>query len=60
MPKANGDSCIQVNGSARLKGEVKISGNKNAALPILAAALLTEGDITLNNMPDLSDIRLMR
>lgn len=50
-----------IQGQARLKGEVTISGAKNAALPILAATLLTEtgSPNTLQAVPDLADIRAM-
>lgn len=47
---------IVVEGGRRLKGEVNISGAKNAALPILAASLLTDGISTFTNVPDLRDI----
>ena len=50
---------IQVEGGAPLKGKVSISGAKNAALPILAAALLVEGEVRLEGVPDLRDIRTM-
>lgn len=50
---------LKVMGGCRLKGEVKASGAKNAALPILAASLLTADDLVLNNVPHLSDIRTM-
>lgn len=50
---------LKVTGGYRLKGEVKASGAKNAALPILAASLLTADDLVLNNVPHLSDIRTM-
>lgn len=42
-----------------LSGRVKISGSKNAALPVLAAALLSEDRIRIENVPDLSDISVM-
>ncbi|MBI4595355.1 MAG: UDP-N-acetylglucosamine 1-carboxyvinyltransferase [Candidatus Tectomicrobia bacterium] len=44
-------------GGIRLKGEVEISGAKNAALPILASLILTDGPCKLENVPDLRDIR---
>lgn len=50
---------LKVTGGCRLKGEVKASGAKNAALPILAASLLTADDLVLHNVPHLSDIRTM-
>jgi UDP-N-acetylglucosamine 1-carboxyvinyltransferase len=47
---------IVVEGGRQLNGEVKISGAKNAALPVLVAALLTDGWNTFENVPDLQDI----
>lgn len=46
-------------GGHKLKGEVKISGAKNSALPILAAALLSEEESIIENVPDLRDISTM-
>lgn len=46
--------------SENLKGEIKISWAKNAALPILAASFLAENKIQLQNVPEISDIVLMR
>jgi UDP-N-acetylglucosamine 1-carboxyvinyltransferase len=48
---------IQVQGGRRLEGRVKVSGAKNAALPILASALLCDGPNTFTNVPNLRDIR---
>jgi UDP-N-acetylglucosamine 1-carboxyvinyltransferase len=48
---------IEVTGGHCLKGEVAISGAKNAALPILASALLTDGPCVMDNVPDLMDVR---
>ena len=48
---------IVVEGGKRLSGTVAISGAKNAALPILVSALLTDGMCTFTNVPDLQDIR---
>jgi UDP-N-acetylglucosamine 1-carboxyvinyltransferase len=50
---------IVVEGGARLEGEVRISGAKNAALPIMAATLLTPGVFKLTNVPSLVDVRTM-
>lgn len=50
---------LKINGNKKLIGEVRISGSKNAALPIIAAALLTPDDVILHNVPDLSDVRTM-
>lgn len=47
---------IVVNGGNRLEGTVRISGAKNAALPILASSLLAEGVSTYRNVPELADI----
>jgi UDP-N-acetylglucosamine 1-carboxyvinyltransferase len=49
-----------IEGGRRLSGEVQISGAKNAALPILCSALLTEGWNTYTNIPDLVDIRTIK
>ncbi len=50
---------LKIIGGQRLVGEVRVSGAKNAALPILAASLLTAEDLVLHNVPDLSDVRTM-
>ncbi|MFW6366159.1 MAG: UDP-N-acetylglucosamine 1-carboxyvinyltransferase [Spirochaetota bacterium] len=47
----------RVNGGKKLDGDVQISGAKNAALPVIIGSLLAEGKTTLNNVPDLKDIR---
>jgi UDP-N-acetylglucosamine 1-carboxyvinyltransferase len=51
---------IRIRGGKSLQGRIQISGAKNAALPILAAALLTEETVTLDNVPALADIAFMR
>jgi len=48
-----------VEGGHRLEGEIRPAGNKNAALPILAACLLTDEPVTLANLPDITDVRVM-
>ncbi|MBI9035108.1 MAG: UDP-N-acetylglucosamine 1-carboxyvinyltransferase [Bacteroidales bacterium] len=48
-----------IEGSQELSGEVLPSGNKNAALPLLAATLLTEEPVILHNVPDIRDVRSM-
>ena len=48
---------IIIQGGRTLKGEVRISGAKNAALPILVSSLLTDGWNTYSNVPDLKDIQ---
>src|SRR5215470_19217418 len=50
---------IVVEGGARLVGKIPISGAKNAALPLLAAALLPSGASTFKNVPRLADVRTM-
>ncbi len=45
-----------VEGQKRLHGSIRVSGSKNAALPILCAALLTKDEVTLHNVPDISDV----
>jgi len=51
---------LVIEGRAPLKGEIRVSGAKNAALPILCAALLTPEPLTLTNVPRLHDVRTMR
>jgi UDP-N-acetylglucosamine 1-carboxyvinyltransferase len=51
--------CLVIKGGASLKGEVKISGAKNAALPLMAATLLTDEECVIRNLPNLSDVRFM-
>ena len=46
-------------GGHRLSGNIQAAGAKNAALPLLAASLLTSEAVTLHNVPDLSDVRFM-
>jgi UDP-N-acetylglucosamine 1-carboxyvinyltransferase len=50
---------ILVHGGHKLSGNVRISGSKNSALPILAATLLTKEPCVISNVPDLSDIHFM-
>ena len=50
---------LVIEGGVRLKGTVKISGAKNAVLPILSAVLLTEEPCIIRNVPDLRDVHLM-
>lgn len=45
-----------ITGGGPLRGEIRISGAKNAALPILAATLLADGPVTISNVPHLQDI----
>ncbi|MDX2224240.1 MAG: UDP-N-acetylglucosamine 1-carboxyvinyltransferase [Rhodospirillaceae bacterium] len=50
---------IRINGGIPLNGEIVVGGAKNAALPLMAAALLTDEPLTLSNMPELADIATM-
>ncbi len=47
---------LLINGGKALHGEIRISGSKNAVLPILAATLLTEDEVTIGNIPHLHDV----
>ena len=48
-----------IEGSYPLKGKIRASGNKNAALPCLAAALLTDEEVILENIPEIEDVSVM-
>ena len=48
-----------IQGGKKLEGEVKISGSKNAALPIIAATILIHGKTTLYNVPNIQDVQTM-
>ena len=50
---------LLINGGIVPHGSVRVGGNKNAALPMLAAALLTKDKVTIHNMPDILDVRTM-
>ena len=50
---------LQITGGVALEGETRISGAKNATLPILAAALLADGPVTIGNVPHLHDVTTM-
>jgi len=51
---------FRIEGGHPLQGEVTPSGNKNAALPLLAACILTDEPVVLHNLPDIGDVRTMR
>ena len=51
---------LAIQGGTPLRGEVRISGAKNAALPIMCAGLLTSDELHLDNLPDLHDVATMR
>jgi len=48
-----------IRGGRRLSGSLRVDGAKNAALPILAACVLTEDEVVLRGMPDIADVRRM-
>ena len=50
---------LRIRGGRRLEGSVAISGSKNASLPVMAAALLTDQEVELGNVPDIEDISTM-
>ena len=50
---------LEIFGANKLKGEINISGSKNASLPILAATLLSQKKIYVNNLPNVKDIQTM-
>jgi UDP-N-acetylglucosamine 1-carboxyvinyltransferase len=52
-------STLLIKGGRRLSGVVEVEGNKNAALPLLAACLLTTDECVLNNMPRIKDVEVM-
>ena len=49
---------FRIEGPVQLSGSIRTNGSKNAALPIMAAAMLAEGKTTLRSVPRLSDIEL--
>ena len=52
-------SQFRIHGGVPLSGTVRVSGNKNEALPALATALLTDQPVVLRNIPDILDVRVM-
>src|SRR6478609_9042104 len=52
-------STLLIEGGQRLSGSVDVEGNKNAALPLLAACLLTADECVLTNVPRISDVEVM-
>src|SRR2546423_3623997 len=50
---------LVIEGGVPLRGTVTPSGNKNAAFPLIAAALLTDEPVRLYNLPDIADVRTM-
>ena len=54
-----GLTSLVVEGGHRLEGRIDVEGNKNAALPLLAACLLTDGTCVLTNVPRIKDVQVM-
>ena len=52
-------STFEIEGGVPLRGTVRASGNKNAILPIIAACILTDQEMVLDNVPDIIDVRHM-
>lgn len=50
---------FEITGNRKLSGKIKVAGNKNSVLPIMAACLLTSGKCTLKNVPHISDVDVM-
>ena len=50
---------IRIRGGRQLNGEIRISGAKNAALPLMVASMLSDRPLTLHNVPRLADITTM-
>ena len=50
---------LQIQGGSKLSGEVKISGAKNAALPLIALTILSKNEVNIKNLPDVSDIKTL-
>ncbi|MBI5863479.1 MAG: UDP-N-acetylglucosamine 1-carboxyvinyltransferase [Planctomycetes bacterium] len=48
---------FRITGGNRLRGNVRVSGSKNASLPIMAAAILCDGEVLLHDVPNIADIR---
>jgi UDP-N-acetylglucosamine 1-carboxyvinyltransferase len=48
-----------IDGSFPINGKIKASGNKNAALPCIAATLLTDEEVILRNLPEIEDVMVM-
>ena len=48
-----------IHGGRPLQGEIRASGSKNAALPMIAAAMLTDEEVVLENVPSIRDVDVM-
>src|SRR5438105_14944841 len=60
MPETASDRVLHITGGAPLHGRVRISGSKNACLPIMAASLLTQEPVILRNVPRIIDTGVLR
>jgi len=52
-------STLTIHGPAKLSGEIRVAGSKNAALPLIAASLLSDKDWVLHRIPDIEDIHVL-
>ena len=52
-------SSFRIEGGAKIMGDIQVQGSKNAALPLIAATLLTQEKCVIHNIPDIEDIRIM-
>lgn len=50
----------EITGGAKLSGKIRVAGNKNSVLPVMAACLMTEGTSVLENVPRISDVDVMK
>ena len=52
----NSGKCLRIIGNQPVNGVIRVSGSKNASLPLIAASLLLDDEITLENVPEINDI----
>ena len=50
---------LEIVGGKKLSGSVKISGAKNASLPLIASTILAKNKVTISNVPNVADIRTL-
>ena len=50
---------IEVCGGSHVQGELRVQGSKNAVLPMMAAAVLCQGETVITNCPDITDVHAM-
>ena len=53
------NECLEIQGPCTLNGTVRVSGAKNAALPMLIASFLTEDECVFSNVPSISDVLIL-